>query len=1105
LINPTEETQSNIDGLEYIATLIFCYTVKERIYLRQTSPTGLSADVLELQAGYRTALLKIYTLILEYEARSVVHLTRSRLQRAALDTFKVNDWKALLSKIRESDLTCDHLSHALESEQLQRRFEDQYLQIQDMLRQIHARYEEERRKCHEIFRTTDYQGLKDQNPVKVEGTCEWFLNHPKYQNWLEQSKSSLLWVSADPGCGKSVLSRHLVDLYSTYAGERQGSICYFFFKDNSKLTRSANHALCAILHQFFAQKNVLIRHALTYFDQNGTHLTEVFDDLWELFLTSATDPNSGAIICVLDALDECGEETRLPLIRKLSEFFSDPPLGTTLDFIITSRPYSAIGDAFFTNGLDANSIKLMGENPEEMEEIRNEIRLVTQEKVRLFAELRQWKGIIDDTHVRLQQRLDEIDNRTYLWVALIFPELQKNAGTSRRQVLRIIDTLPRTVSEAYEKILSQSSDHAQARKLLHLVVSAFRPLTIFEAGIVLALEEGDEDLAKGDQIPKETLHTIIRELCGLFINIRDDKIYLVHQTAKEFLQGERGINQGSYSTSIWQNSIHPPESHYIMARMCITYLGFNVFETQPLMTDEENCPISNKIVDPYISNHPFLQYASCYWAMHYNLSKDGHDLLQFSASICNTQSKRCQTWLAVCSVLSDTKCPFKDLEDLSLRCWLGHYDAMEKHLQRPEQLSTNDKTISLLIAESKSDRRSIELLLQHGIPVNASFDQGTVLAHAVFKNDIDIMKLLLEKGAGPNACWNDEPLLHYTLSWHYLEAARLLLVHGADRKVKNHLGQAALHIAIVKRILKDAIFLLDGLQEISQSMEPSHLLMSTPNQAASARSNDVAGLYVRDRYGQTPLDLAAWLGQTEEVKILLRYTEDVNVKDMLGQTPLHGAAIHGDNLEIIELLLKHRADPNIQDREGRTPFYLAATMGKIPAAKLLLENGADINAKDSYGDAAPVPLSLLQHHAGLLQRAIASGNFELTRMLLLRGADINIQDDAGHSELHKAAIGEKLEIFDFLLKYKPDIYLLSKDGNTAMDLAPASWRLHMDFHDLLHEFLSTSPAMMPRLIDQTRRRAAMLSTSFADLDDILMAEHLELLCQWSMPLREPID
>jgi hypothetical protein len=164
-----------------------------------------------------------------------------------------------------------------------------------------------------------------------------------------------------------------------------------------------------------------------------------------------------------------------------------------------------------------------------------------------------------------------------------------------------------------------------------------------------------------------------------------------------------------------------------------------------------------------IRNHSFLQYALCYWAMHYNLSKGGHDLLEFSSSICNTRSKRCQTWHAICSVQSDTKCPFMNLEDLSLRCWLGHFDAMDKHLKRPEQLSTNDKTISLLIAESKGDRRCIELLLQYGVPVDACFDQGTVLAHAVFKNDINIMKLLLEKGASPNAFWNDEPLLHYTL------------------------------------------------------------------------------------------------------------------------------------------------------------------------------------------------------------------------------------------------------------------------------------------------------------------------------------------------------
>lgn len=416
---------------------------------------------------------------------------------------------------------------------------------------------------------------------------------------------------------------------------------------------------------------------------------------------------------------------------------------------------------------------------------------------------------------------------------------------------------------------------------------------------------------------------------------------------------------------------------------------------------------------------------------------------------------------------------------------------MENLLQVPEKVTADDKAMALLIAGSMGDRRSLELLLQHGAPINGS-DRGTVLAYAVFKNGTDIMTFLLKQGASPNAFWNDEPLLHYAIAQKYLEAARLLLLHGADRTLKNRQGQTVFHIAIAERILQRATFLLDGLQDPSKSIQTPALLVPVRRGAELAEVNDRSGLQEKDRYGQTPLDLAVWLGQTEEAKLLLRYTEDINVTDILGQTPLHGACTH--NTKLVELLLKNGADPNIRDREGRTAFYLAVRAGTIPTAKLLLEYGADVNIQDRHGDAAPMSLDLRQHHVDLLWKAIRCGNIESTRMLLSGGADINLQDDFGHSTVHKVTIDGNLEAFDLLLDYNPNLYILSKDGKTPLETAPSSWMLTTDFTDLLREFMNTEPAMLPRMIGQMRRRAAVLTTSFADLDDLLTAEYLELLC-----------
>jgi hypothetical protein len=71
--------------------------------------------------------------------------------------------------------------------------------------------------CHRSLRNSEYEEYKNINAARLEGTCQWFLKHQNYDSWQKGNASSLLWVSANPGCGKSVLSRFLVDKAANYA------------------------------------------------------------------------------------------------------------------------------------------------------------------------------------------------------------------------------------------------------------------------------------------------------------------------------------------------------------------------------------------------------------------------------------------------------------------------------------------------------------------------------------------------------------------------------------------------------------------------------------------------------------------------------------------------------------------------------------------------------------------------------------------------------------------------------------------------------------------------------------------------------------------------
>ena len=101
--------------------------------------------------------------------------------------------------------------------------------------------------------STDYEEHKNFNPKRVAGTCEWFLQSKEFLEWRDATDSRILWVSAGPGCGKSVLSRCLIDERLVCPSTRASTLCYFFFRDGQAEREKGANALKAISHQLLKQ------------------------------------------------------------------------------------------------------------------------------------------------------------------------------------------------------------------------------------------------------------------------------------------------------------------------------------------------------------------------------------------------------------------------------------------------------------------------------------------------------------------------------------------------------------------------------------------------------------------------------------------------------------------------------------------------------------------------------------------------------------------------------------------------------------------------------------------------------------------------------------
>lgn len=238
--------------------------------------------------------------------------------------------------------------------------------------------------CHRIFKTSTYEDFKDRNPSRVDGTCQWVLTNTQFRRWRQNLHSDLLWISADPGCGKSVLAKSLVD-----RDLRQGepaTICYFFFKDNEEQDNLAT-AFCALLHQLYTQQPKLIRYALPAFEENGEKLQRETREMWRILLKSACDSTSPPTICVLDALDECRDVDRRQLITLLCDSFTKSARGVSepnLKFLVTSRPYDNVERWFSQTVSRWPHVRLRGED--ENEQIREEINLVINRQVQMLVD-----------------------------------------------------------------------------------------------------------------------------------------------------------------------------------------------------------------------------------------------------------------------------------------------------------------------------------------------------------------------------------------------------------------------------------------------------------------------------------------------------------------------------------------------------------------------------------------------------------------------------------------------------------------------------------------------------------------------------------------------
>ena len=302
----------------------------------------------------------------------------------------------------------------------------------------------------------------------------------------------------------------------------------------------------------------------------------------------------------------------------------------------------------------------------------------------------------------------------------------------------------------------------------------------------------------------------------------------------------------------------------------------------------------------------------------------------------------------------------------------------------------------------------------------------------------------------------------------------VLLDAGADinAKIAQHMygGYSALGLAVASELGSEAVALL---LELGAKVDPGSV------RAVFEETYQYTGRYAGgyDRRNAGAED------NLRILRLLIGNGADVNVADSLCQrTALHLAASVADDEELpiggrsngpglaraVKSLILAGADVNARtvaaDRvrgndgihyecphRGATPLHIAASRGATPVASALIDNRADVQAKDADGR-TPADIAAARGHVDILNLFLRNAAWypspEMAALLIERGAEAGARDDIGWTPLHYALLGRYgqspvLQTVNTLLEHGADV----NAATPAMGWTPLHLAAYLDGED----------------------------------------------------------
>ncbi|KAF2124635.1 hypothetical protein P153DRAFT_325872, partial [Dothidotthia symphoricarpi CBS 119687] len=610
--------------------------------------------------------------------------------------------------------------------------------------------------------STNYHKAHKQRQAE---TGLWLLESAKFAEW-KGSVASQLWLHGIPGCGKTILSSTIIEHLLQHCHDDSNTVTvYFYFDFNDTQKQDPELMLRSLLCQLQQRPFIVPEGVDALFSscENGQRQPSLHA---LLDVTRQAMQQFTHVYVVLDALDECTQRSELmDMLATVAKWRLN-----NVHLLMTSRKERDIESSLESYVREEDTVCLQGDL------VDNDIQRYVQQRLSDDKKLAKWNK---DAAIRqeIEAAMMHGARGMFRWAVCQLDALRE--CRNRAMLRKSLATLPRTLDETYDRILSAISeeDCEYAVRILQWLTFSARPLSVEEIAEVIAINVARDPAFDRDEVLEDPLEAL--NICSSLVTITTNRaevghhstqriIALAHYSVQEYLVSDR-IAKGSAK----QYSMQEVDCHDAIAQSSLAYL----------MQFQQ--PLSREILEA----SALARYTAEFWSSHLRKSGDkAEGAIRLALGLLSMENNAYFTWIQ----LYDPEMPWAkpDLKKGTVtKVMLSHGADVNAQGGRYGN--------ALQAASAEGHEQVVKMLLNKGTNVNVNAQGGrysNALQAASIEGHKQVVKMLLNKGANVNVNVQGgyySTALHAASAEGYEQVVKMLLDIGANVNAQGgHFGNA---------------------------------------------------------------------------------------------------------------------------------------------------------------------------------------------------------------------------------------------------------------------------------------------------------------------------